>query len=103
MRLRPGWDWMFDACLPEIVDINVSSANQTTHLSIYPTPTPNHTQSCAPTCEDRIASASNGGVPVLKACNRMCYQRCECLPDHLLLEVRCWVGGWLWGCVGRGG
>lgn len=47
-------------------------------------------QNCAVTCEDTVAAsnANSGEAPVLKACNKMCYQRCECLADHLLLEVR---------------
>ncbi len=49
-------------------------------------PPPTTYKGCALTCEDSIASSA-GAAPKLKACNKMCYQRCECLPDHLLLEV----------------
>lgn len=45
---------------------------------------------CALTCSNHIEH-SKGGTPagVVKMCNKMCYQRCECLPDFYLLEGFC--------------
>jgi hypothetical protein len=44
-------------------------------------------QKCAATCAEHRDSQEKEATGVVKMCNRMCYQRCDCLPDFYLLDV----------------
>ncbi|EWM25202.1 Trypsin Inhibitor-like, cysteine rich domain protein [Nannochloropsis gaditana] len=44
---------------------------------------------CAATCAEHRDSQEKEATGVVKMCNRMCYQRCDCLPDFYLLDGFC--------------